>query len=250
MNGRWRVVGVTLLVVAALGCVSSSKYKKLQAEQTALQTSSQQQQSELQAKAKQLTDDNAKLKSDIAQLQSQNDSLNAERASLQQKNEETASKYDEVVNKLSQEVSAGELQIKQYKNMLSVDVAEQVFFASGSATMKEEGKKVLSKVGDALNAYPDKVIRVVGHTDNVPLSKNAKFPSNWELSTARATNVVRYLQDKCKVTPERLVASGRGPYSPVASNDTPEGRQKNRRIEIMLIDRSAIDTLAAPAASN
>jgi chemotaxis protein MotB len=246
MNGRWRVVGVALLIVAGLGCVSSSKYKKLQQEQTALQT----QQAELQSKAAQLNEDNAKLKTDIQQLQSQNDALNAEKASLKAKNEESASKYDEVVNKLSQEVSAGELQIKQYKNMLSVDVAEQVFFASGSAVMKEEGKKVLSKVGDALNAYPDKIIRVVGHTDNVPLAKGSKFPSNWELSTARATNVVRFLQDKCKVAPERLIASGRGPYSPVDSNDTPEGRQKNRRIEIMLIDRSAIDTLVAPAASN
>ena len=167
MNGRWRVVGVALLIVAGLGCVSSSKYKKLQQEQTALQT----QQAELQSKAAQLNEDNAKLKTDIQQLQSQNDALNAEKASLKAKNEESASKYDEVVNKLSQEVSAGELQIKQYKNMLSVDVAEQVFFASGSAVMKEEGKKVLSKVGDALNAYPDKIIRVVGHTDNVPLAK-------------------------------------------------------------------------------
>jgi chemotaxis protein MotB len=246
MTGKWKVVGVALLVIAALGCVSSSKYKKLQQEQTAMQT----QHAELQSKANQLNEDNTKLKSDIQQLQAQNDALNAEKASLQQKQTETTTKYDDLVNKLSQEVSDGEMQIKQYKNMLTVDIAEKLFFASGSATLKEEGKTVLSKVGDAINGYPDKIVRVVGHTDNVPLAKGAKFPTNWELSMMRATTVVRYLQDKSKVDPNRLIASGRGPYQPIASNDTPEGRQKNRRIEIMLIDRSAIDTLTTPAASN
>jgi chemotaxis protein MotB len=79
----------------------------------------------------------------------------------------------------------------------------------------------------------------VGYTDNVPVAKSLQgtYPTNWELSVARATTVVRFLQDS-GVPPERMIASGRGEYDPVASNDTPEGRQKNRRIEIMLIDQS------------
>jgi len=82
----------------------------------------------------------------------------------------------------------------------------------------------------------------------VPVSKplQDKYPTNWELSVARATNVVRFLQD-VGVPPERLVASGRGEYDPVASNDTPEGRQKNRRIEIMLIDQSLENEMSKPA---
>jgi len=132
-------------------------------------------------------------------------------------------------------VKKGQLQVRQFKDMLTVEVAEQLFFDSGRATLKEQGKVVLSKVGEALKGYEDKVIRVVGHTDNVPIS-TAQFPSNWELSAARATTVVRFLQS-AGVAPERLTASGRGEYSPVASNDDAEGRRKNRRIEITLVDR-------------
>jgi chemotaxis protein MotB len=106
---------------------------------------------------------------------------------------------------------------------------------------------VLKKVGEALKGYKNKIIRVVGHTDNVPVGKTEQggFPSNWELSVARATNVVRYLQE-VGVPPERMVASGRGEYEPIASNDSAEGRPKNRRIEIMLIDQSLADELTKP----
>jgi chemotaxis protein MotB len=153
-----------------------------------------------------------------------------------------------LVQNLSKEVRKGHLQVKQYQNMLTVDLAEQIFFDSGRATLKPAGKEILKKVGDALKGYENKVIRVVGHTDNVPIAKSLqdKFPSNWELSVARATTVVRFLQD-VGVPPERMVASGRGEYDPVASNDTPEGRQKNRRIEIMLIDKSLESEMSKPA---
>jgi flagellar motor protein MotB len=95
------------------------------------------------------------------------------------------------VRNLTEELKKGQLQVRQFKDMLTVEVAEQLFFDSGRATLKEQGKAVLSKVGDALKGYEDKVIRVVGHTDNVPIS-TAQFPSNWELSAARATTVVRF----------------------------------------------------------
>jgi chemotaxis protein MotB len=120
--------------------------------------------------------------------------------------------------------------------MLTVEVAEQLFFDSGKATLKDTGKEVLKKVGEALKGYDDKIVRVVGHTDNVPIA-TAQFPSNWELSAARATTVVRFLQS-AGVPPERMTAAGRGEYSPVAPNDDAEGRRKNRRIEITLIDKN------------
>ncbi|WP_422188837.1 OmpA/MotB family protein [Aquabacterium sp.] len=99
-------------------------------------------------------------------------------------------------------------------------------------------------VGGALKGYENKVIRVVGHTDNVQISQTLQgtFPSNRELSVARATTVVRYLQE-VSIAPEPMVASGRSEYDPVATNDTAEGRQRNRRIEIMLIDKSLADEL-------
>ena len=174
-----------------------------------------------------------------------------ERDSLRKAAAETASHYDLLVSQLSQEVDQGHLKIKQYRNMLTVDVADKIFFDSGTAEIKETGMAVLKKVGAALALYPEKVIRVVGHTDNVPLTKLAQtvFATNWELSVARATTVVRFLQDECGIAPERMVAAGRGPYQPVAPNKTEAGRQKNRRIEIMLLDRSLADGMTSSSAS-
>jgi chemotaxis protein MotB len=187
---------------------------------------------------------NADLKQQLSAAQRQVGSLEQEKASLAASNQQTQKQYEELVLGLSQEVAMGELQVKQYKNMLSVDLAEQIFFDSGKATLKKGGKAVLKKVGNALKRYENKIIRVVGHTDNVPVAESlrATFPSNWDLSVARATNVVRFLQED-GVPPERMVAAGRSEYDPVASNDTPEGREKNRRIEIMLIDKSLVSEM-------
>ena len=131
-------------------------------------------------------------------------------------------------------VNPGELAM-----MLTVDVAEQLFFDSGRATLKDTGKDVLKRVADAIKSYDDKAIRVVGHTDNVPISGALQktYATNWELSVARATTVVRFLQE-AGIEPERLVATGRAEYAPIAENDSPEGRQKNRRIEITLINKN------------
>ena len=179
------------------------------------------------------------------------DAIAGERDSLKKAVAETASHYDVLVSQLSQEVEKGHLKIKQYRNMLTVDVADKIFFDSGSAEIKVTGMIVLKKVGEALALYPDKIIRVVGHTDNVPLTKLAQtvFATNWELSVARATTVVRFLQDECGIAPERMVAAGRGPYQPVAPNKTEAGRQKNRRIEIILLDKSLADGMTAPSTS-
>ncbi len=197
------------------------------------------QNADLKQQVSSLEQQKAALEQQKADAQQQVSSLEQEKASLMASSQQTQKQYEALVQDLSKEVEKGELQVKQYKNMLSVDLAEQIFFDSGRATLKKGGKDVLKKVGDALKGYENKIIRVVGHTDNVPVAKSLQstFPSNWELSVARATNVVRFLQE-VGVPPERMVPSGRSEYDPVASNDTPEGRQKNRRIEIMLIDKS------------
>lgn len=106
--------------------------------------------------------------------------------------------YNALVGQLSSEVSQGQLQVKKYKDMLSVDIAEKIFFDSGKAKLKKDGETVLLKVGEALAQFQDKIIRVVGHTDNVPVSPGSPFASNWELSVSRATTVVRFLQEKAK----------------------------------------------------
>lgn len=253
-------IGLAVLAAAIIvsGCVSSGKFKRMESSKNQEIASLQKEKSGLEDQKTGLEKDNADLKQQIssqeqriamleqqkASAEQQVGSLMQEKATLVAASQQQQQQYETLVKGLSNEVEKGQLQVKQYKNMLAVDLAEQIFFDSGRAALKPGGKVVLKKVGEALKDYEDKVIWVVGHTDNVPVAKSLKatFPSNWELSVARATNVVRYLQE-VGVSPDRMVASGRSEYDPVASNDTPEGRQKNRRIEIMLIDKNLVSEM-------
>jgi len=121
-----------------------------------------------------------------------------------------------------------------------VRFAEQVLFDLGRALIKTEAKGLLTKVADILKDIPNQ-IRVEGHTDDLPI-RTAKYPSNWELSTNRATNVIRYLIESQGFSPERLSAAGYGEYRPVASNDTPEGRAKNRRVDLVIMSTDLGET--------
>ena len=240
MNGR-RLHAAGAVVVAAVmvgGCVSTGEYEKLEAEKNQEIAALQKHRGGLQDQVQGLQSQKTSLEQQQADLRRQIDGLEQQKAQLLAASQQNTSQYDALVRNLTEEVKKGQLQVRQYKDMLTVDVAEQLFFDSGRATLKDTGKDVLKKVGEALKGYEDKVIRVVGHTDNVPI-KTKVFPSNWELSVARATNVVHYLQE-VGIPPERMIASGRAEYQPVAENDTPEGRKKNRRIEITLIDRNLV----------
>lgn len=145
--------------------------------------------------------------------------------------------YDSLVDELQEEIEKGRVAVTSLKDKLTLSMVDKILFDSGSAEVSKEGKKVLDRVGGILKKAHDKQIRIEGHTDNVKIgvSLRDKFPSNWELSSRRATNVVRYLQDKADINPEVLSATGYGEYRPVASNDTDEGKAKNRRIEIVLL---------------
>jgi chemotaxis protein MotB len=249
MNGRGlHAAGAAFVAAFTLyGCVSQGTYDKLEADKNQEITALQKQRGGLQEQVQGLQSQKTSLEQQQADLRRQIDALEQQKAQLLTASQQNTSQYDALVRNLTEEVKKGELQVRQYKDMLTVDVAEQLFFDSGRANLKDTGKAVLKKVGEALKGYEDKVIRVVGHTDNVPITKSLQkvFPSNWELSVARATTVVRYLQE-VGIPPERMIASGRAEYQPIAENDTPEGRKKNRRIEITLVDRSAAQE-AAPA---
>ncbi|HEX9308331.1 MAG TPA: OmpA family protein, partial [Anaeromyxobacter sp.] len=110
-----------------------------------------------------------------------------------------------------------------------------------------DGRDALRKVADALRGLQGKLVRVEGHTDNVPTNPNSAFPSNWELSSARALAVVRFMQES-GVDPTRLSGAGFGEFQPISGNETPDGRSLNRRIEIVLVPlEGAIPSPAAPA---
>lgn len=249
MSIRRHVSSAALVTLsAAAGCVSQGEFDKLQSEKNQEIASLQSSRSALEQQVRTLEGQRESLEKQTDSLTKEKDSLTqqvaaleAQRAQLQASERQSEARYDTLLANLSEEVKKGQLQVRQLKGMLTVDVAEQLFFDSGRATLKDTGKQVLQKVAESIKAYDDKAIRIVGHTDNVPISGGLQkvFPSNWELSAARATTVVRFLQD-AGIAPERLVATGRAEYAPVAPNDSAEGRQKNRRIEITLIDRGLL----------
>ena len=145
--------------------------------------------------------------------------------------------YETLVASMKEEIEQGQVKITQLADRLSVSMVDKILFPSGEAEITPEGLEILNRVGKVLKNTEGKIIRVEGHTDNVPIHPNLqqKFPTNWELSTARATNVVRFLQDKVGIKGTRLQVIGMSEYSPVADNKTPEGRSQNRRIEVTLL---------------
>jgi len=147
-------------------------------------------------------------------------------------------KYTQVKEQLEQDISelgiSGDLvEIIEQSNYLLVRLNSQILFKPGSAEILEEGRDTLNVLGESLKALDNQVI-VEGHTDTVPIN-TPLFPTNWELSTKRATNVVLYLVSEIGIDPSRLTASGCGEYRPIADNNTAEGRNKNRRIEFMIM---------------
>lgn len=138
---------------------------------------------------------------------------------------------------LRAEIDSGHAQVTELKGRLSVNLVEKILFNSGEAELLPQARSVMDRVGTFLNTIPDKDVRIEGHTDSVPIGAKLqyKYPTNWGLSAARATEIARYLQDVAKVEPMRLSAVGYGKFRPIADNNTVEGRGINRRIEIQLI---------------
>ena len=141
--------------------------------------------------------------------------------------------YEDVIGRFRSLMDGGQLSVDIVRGRLVILLPQDVLFASGSATLGSEGRDVLAEVADVLAEFPDRRFQVEGHTDNVPISTE-RFPSNWELSSARALAVVRLLAQR-GVDPENLSGAAFGEYQPVASNDDREGRRRNRRIEIVML---------------
>jgi chemotaxis protein MotB len=127
----------------------------------------------------------------------------------------------------------GKIQIRSDSNSITISLADNLLFDSGSADLKPGSQEVLSEVAAALAGLPNE-IRIEGHTDNIPVN-SADFPTNWELSTARATRVLRFIIDADQFKPGQLYAAGYADTRPVADNSTPEGRALNRRADIVIV---------------
>lgn len=169
--------------------------------------------------------ENARLKADIDDL----------KKSKETEVQSVKKTYEDLVGQMKGEIAQGEVTITQLKGKLTLNVVNEILFESGQAEVKSQGLKVLQKVVDILKNVHDKNIKIEGHTDNVPITGAlAKvYPTNWELSAARAINVTKYLQ-KQGIDPDNLSCVAYGEYKPIADNSTSDGRAKNRRIAIIL----------------
>jgi chemotaxis protein MotB len=164
--------------------------------------------------------------------------------------------YQELEAKMKEEIAKGDVRLSQAGGRIKVDLVDKILFDVGDASVTGRGAEVLSRVGTVLAAVENKKIQVSGHTDDLPISDRLRdrYPSNWELAAARASNVVRFLEEKGIVPGRRLVVAAYGPWEPISSNRTAVGRARNRRIEIVLtpalapapIDPAAVPAKAAP----
>ncbi len=207
---------VCFALFTMIGCVSKGEYLKKEAETNQLLA----QVADLDKQLKDAKEEITKLKVKEVKVESESNA------------------YKQLMNEMKGEIAKGQIAINEYKGKLTVDVANQILFASGEAEVKKEGLAILKRVVDILKTVKDKAIRVEGHTDNKKIygSLAKRYPTNWELSAARAINVTKYLSNE-GITPEILSAVAYGEYKPVADNRTEEGRQKNRRIAIILLPK-------------
>ncbi|TNF91352.1 MAG: chemotaxis protein MotB [Gammaproteobacteria bacterium] len=187
--------------------------------------------------------------SGVQQCRDENFSLKQQTGKMQKHLEECRLSADEIISdidaarlreaelrhRLRNELSDKTVELEYLKGRLTVRLLDRILFESGSARILTTGKEVLDKLAGAIKTTSDR-IRVVGHTDNVRISLalQAKYPTNWELSGARAASVVRYFQEHHGIDPLRMEAVGLSKYRPVAPNDSDENRQRNRRVEVIL----------------
>ncbi|MBW2077478.1 MAG: hypothetical protein DRG87_12080 [Deltaproteobacteria bacterium] len=183
------------------------------------------------------------LEEEVANSQNEIEGLQEELSSFKEKKTMAEKKvgrlkttYESLISELKQQIEDQEVTIKEYEEKISVTMVDHILFELGMAAITPYGKNILQRVGTILNNIQDRKIRVVGHTDNIPITPDYqhKFPTNWELSAARAAAVARHFQNESGIDPGMLEAVGRSFYDPVASNQTPEGRAQNRRVEIII----------------
>lgn len=205
MKSKFTVLVLVLLLAAMVaGCASKGQLKARDAEI-------------------------AELKKQLEEARNQCIVLEDEKKAAEDRAEMLQGELNDLSDKL-------QIEMEKSEKYTMLRVPEKLLFNFSQAKLSSSGRGVLDDIAEVLGKYSEYDIRVEGHTDNVQIKPEFynKFRSNWELSTARATEVVRYLINKKGITPERLVAVGYGEHRPIATNDTAEGRQQNRRVEFYI----------------
>ncbi len=224
-----------LVLVVAMGiftsCVSKKKYEEAMnraaAEKSALESALSEAQSE-----------NEKLQGEFADLEKNLQMSKEEITSLSEtvkKNNQQIQSLQDAISEVFENYDPSDISVEEREGRLYITLSNSVLFDAGRAKLTDDSKDVITKLADVFKSNPDLGIQVEGHTDNEPVVIHKRtYKDNWELSTARSLQVVRELE-AAGVTPGRLIASGKGDTQPIASNDTDEGRAKNRRTEFIIL---------------
>jgi chemotaxis protein MotB len=243
------LLALTIAIVPLSGC----KAKKLEAELAQVRDELAKTQSSLSAeqqRTKELSAENKSYQDKIAELETELQQLNAQLEDLAQKQGMTAKElaelraekakrekelkvYKDLFARLKALVDAGTIEVVFRKGRMTVKLSNAILFDSGKARLRPEGEAAVAQIVPALKSVGEREFLVAGHTDNVPI-KTARYKSNWELSTARAVTMVNEMIED-GYPAGRLGAAGFAEFDPVASNDDPDGKEQNRRIEIILM---------------
>lgn len=259
-----RILTVTVLAASMLtSCVSKKKYVALEEDYNDTRSNLQKTQVEkeqledrLNAIEERVADYNAKINSlteDNEQKLEMNE-LTAMSEANKRKMRETLRKVDPadlakaetledsinlaVSYNLRNQISGGateDVDITVDKTVVMINLSDKLLFRSGSHRVSRDAYPLLEKLADVINSEPSMEVMVEGHTDSQSMVENSYLVDNWELSVRRATAIVRLLQDRFEVAPEKLIAAGRSSYKPLTDNDTAENRAKNRRTRIVII---------------
>lgn len=230
-----RIPSVLVIAIVLLLWALSHFYNKAIEAKSTLQG--------LQQQIVSLEQENRHLKMQIRACGSKCDALEAQ-GNLSEAKQRELTTAQETYARLSQEmkkdIDQGKVQISRLSDQLSLTLVEQILFPSGGARLTPEGIRLLGEVAERLKETPNKIIRVIGHTDHLPptMRLQSKFADNWALSSARAIHVVRILEQR-GIDAKRLQAVGMGASCPVDDNTSPQGRSKNRRIELVLANPEA-----------
>lgn len=166
------------------------------------------------------------------------DSMDKYKEQMEQENYEASEELGEEIEDSLNNIGISDnvdIQVEEYYVQLTLN--GKLLFDSGKADLKTESLDILSKLGDILKYYSEYRIQIIGHTDSVPNNPNGKYVDNWELSQGRAYSVLKYLKNNKGMSEEKMECSGRGETDPIATNDTPEGREQNRRVEIRIYNK-------------
>jgi chemotaxis protein MotB len=185
----------------------------------------------------------------LSQRGSEYEALREQLATLRAIEEEVRDRnriYQDMIGRFQSLIDGGRVSVNIVRGRMVIQLPQDILFGSGSATIGADGRRTLEEIGSVLAELEDREFQVEGHSDNVPISTE-RFPSNWELSSARALSVVRILT-QAGVAPTRVSGAGFAEFQPVASNEDAAGRRRNRRIEIVMLPN--LDVIAGASLPN